>query len=107
LRLYAGSEEQRCTDSNLLDNGLGFLHLKDYHPPKNIEVKEMNEKGMEPYMVNALGSRGVTRIQHETKMRNLANLGSKVIKMINHDKYTIRGEAGYYNPYTDTVETRE
>jgi hypothetical protein len=59
----------------------------------------MNERGLEPYLVNALASRGVTNEQHETKMDNLAALGCKVIKPIRHDLYKIDGR--YYNPYND------
>ena len=54
-----------------------------------------------------MDNREVTEEQQETKMDNLAKFGCKVIKMISHDKYTVRGETGYYNPYTDTWEHRQ
>lgn len=61
-----------------------------------------NERGLEPYLVNALDARGVTMEQHETKMRNLAALGPVVLKVLAHNRYTVNGREGFYNPYTDT-----
>ena len=58
-----------------------------------------NEKGMEPYLVNALSSRGVTLQQHEVKMANLSKFKGTVIKAIHHDYYLVEGR--HYNPYTD------
>ena len=58
-----------------------------------------NEKGLEPYLVNALSSRGVTHQQHQVKMANLAKLKDTVIKAIRHDYYLVNGQ--HYNPYTD------
>ncbi|MGI9568414.1 MAG: hypothetical protein ACR2PH_01440 [Desulfobulbia bacterium] len=61
----------------------------------------MNEKGFEPYLLNALSERGVTVEEHETKMKNLAALGPVVIKAITHDCYRVKGREECYNPYTD------
>ncbi len=52
---------------------------------------------------NTLLVRGITAEQQETKMANLERLakqGYRVIKMIDHDKYEVKGAEGYYNPYT-------
>lgn len=64
-----------------------------------------NEKGLDPYLINALAARGVTQHQQETKMRNLSRIsaGGVRIKARRHDCYEVDGVHNQvYNPYTDT-----
>ena len=62
-------------------------------------------EGSEHYFTSALAARGITPEQQDTKMRNLVALGPIVIKPVTHDRYTVAGHEGFYNPYTDTWES--
>jgi len=59
---------------------------------------------MDTFLENALAARGVTLEQHETKMENLTRIskGGVRILALEHDRYTVEGHPGTYNPYTDT-----
>jgi len=49
-----------------------------------------------------LASRCITEEQQATKMANLTRLAKnnfRVIRMIDHDKYTVDCCVGFYNPY--------
>jgi hypothetical protein len=67
-----------------------------------------NEKGLDPYLINALGSRGVSQDQHETKMRNLRRISAGGVRILalSHDCYRVDGMAGTYNPHTDTWDSQ-
>ena len=62
-------------------------------------------EGQESLFEQAIHNRGVTLAEHETKMANLtilAKSGYRVIKAIQHDKYTVEGKDKFYNPYNDS-----
>jgi hypothetical protein len=63
-----------------------------------------NEKGLDPYLINALAARGVSQEQHETRMRNLRRISAGGVRIfaLSHDCYRVDGMAGTYKPYTDT-----
>ncbi len=62
-------------------------------------------EGKETEYEKVIHNRGITVLEHETKMANLnriAREGLRVMKAVRHDKYQVKGRSQYYNPYNNT-----
>ncbi len=62
-------------------------------------------EGIESEFEKGINNRGVTLDEHRIKMDNLHKLaveGFRVVRAVQHDKYTVKGKDQFYNPYTNT-----